>query len=98
MKVATTQLNVSPTEVGYHFDVIAFTHQVSLISTSSFFLDKNDKGEESEEEIWAEAPSASKAASTNNSNTASTPKNQDPDEYGGSTDVDDPDTEDEIEM
>jgi len=50
-----------------------------------FCLDKNDKGEESEEEIWEKSP-----------NSSSTSK--DSEDYGGSTDVDDPDTEDEIEM
>ena len=52
---------------------------------NSFCLDKNDKGEESEEEIWEKSP-----------NSSSTSK--DSEDYGGSTDVDDPDTEDEIEM
>lgn len=69
---------------------------LSLYTNDSFCLDKNDKGEESEEEIWAETPSTSKTASNNNSSMASV--DQDSDDYGGSTDVDDPDTEDEIEM
>ena len=91
-----------------------------------FYLDKKDRGEESEDEIWegpAEAPSAStptrppnKAPSTptrtpnkatplknvkvdNVGNGAAAVKACDDDEdYGGSTEVDEQDTDDEIEM
>jgi len=60
----------------------------------SYCLDKSDKGEESEEEICAETPGAAKTPQKRNNDS----RNQDSEDYGGSTDVDDPDTEDEIEM
>lgn len=80
-----------------------------------YCLDKNDRGEESEEEIWAgpedQNPTSPAPKRNNNvaapvSKTASsicaTPKTskvkEDEDDYGGSTEVDEVDTDDEIDM
>lgn len=75
-------------------------------------MDKNDKGEESEEEIWEgpdESPKPSPAPKMNVAKKRESPKRaeeavpeppvkKDESDYGGSTDVDEPDTDDEIEM
>lgn len=85
------------------------------VLAQSYCLDKNDRGDESEEEIWAgledqnansPAPTPNKIVSASGSNTASsictTPKTstvkQEEDDYGGSTEVDEVDTDDEIDM
>ena len=95
-------------------------------SFCSFHLDRNDKGQESEEEIWADDENSQKMStksacevderrhqknptdyhlSKSNGDNNSPAKRietvaasgRDTDDYGGSTDVDEPDTDDEIE-
>lgn len=74
-----------------------------------FCLDKSDRGEESEEEIWEgdEQPSSSSASNVNATRPAkpSNPSSSsdkitegDDEDYGGSTEVDEPDTDDEIDQ
>ena len=85
-------------------------------------MDRDDKGPESEQEIWADdeiqrgaascKPPAAKAVAAvqkrpegkrtaNDDQQTVTKKvnnDEDTEDYGGSTDVDDPDTDDEIEL
>lgn len=79
-------------------------------------MDKKDRGEESEDEIWegpSEAPTATVSTPTRTPNKVTPLKNVkvdnvgngaaaanacDDEDYGGSTEVDEQDTDDEIEM
>ena len=68
-----------------------------------FCLDKNDRREESEEEIW-EGEDTSKPSPKKGEKKILTkspkpkPIEKEPeDDYGGSTEIDEPDTDDEIE-
>ncbi len=94
----------------------------SVRRSGRFHLDRDDKGPESEEEIWADdgiqrgpassKPPAAKAVTavqkrpegkrTANDDqqaiTKTVNNDEDTEDYGGSTDVDDPDTDDEIEL
>lgn len=68
-----------------------------------FCLDKNDRGEESEKEIWEgedttnPSPKKRDHKALSKSPKASASQKEPEDDYGGSTEVDEPDTDDEIE-
>ena len=101
------------------FFVSSYFHNYYFsVTASRFHLDRDDHGQESEDEIWAEdertpKPVPTATQGTRSTTTTTTTKDSkdktlepaavrnveagDIDEYGGSTDVDEPDTDDEIE-